>query len=380
MLRTLPLLLLLALAPALRAQVVLTDAYFPIAGDTLRYSATENVGGLNLLTPGAARQWDFGTLAAEAEANQVITAVAGDPVFSTASLSVNLDSTTLGYYRVSGGAYSLVGLRGVLPVLPGYTFEAPVDPARPERRAPLAYQDAFTTNTTNTLTVAADSLPAEAIAELGSALNGVDSIRITSISQREDVVDAYGSLTLNGQTYEVLRERRTETLNNRIAVKIGALPFTDVTTLVAPAVPEFSEFFGQQPPRTTYYFWAQSEKETIATVTLDEAGKPKGMTFIRSDATSSIRDPFQRQARITLYPNPASRSATFDLEGLDAGTYTLRVVNVLGRQVARQQFSPTGHAARVELDVSRLPRGTYLYSITNERGRTLTTQRLLVGG
>ncbi|THH40612.1 T9SS type A sorting domain-containing protein [Neolewinella litorea] len=378
--RILTLLLLLAFTATLSGQIVLTDAYFPVAGDTLRYNTTEEVSTVVLLDPGADRQWDFGTLSAGAEADQVVTAVAGDPRFTNASLSIEVDSATVGLFQVTPDAYSLIGIRGSLDVLPGYTFEAPVSPARPERRAPLSYQDNFDLNTTITLTVATDSLPTSAREQFGNVLNGVDSIRIISRSAREDVVDAYGTLTLNGQTYAVLRERRTEVLNNRIEIKIGALPYTDVTSLVAPQVPEFSEFFGLQPPQTTYYFWSDTEKEAIATVAVDEDGNPEGITYIRSDATSSVGDPFLHQARIHLYPNPASRFATIELEGLDAGTYTLRVVNVLGRQVATQQFFPTGFSARVDLDVSRLPRGTYLYSITNERGRTLTTQRLLVGG
>lgn len=374
------LLLLLLMTAALPAQIVLTEDYLPVAGDTLRYSRGGAVPGVDLQSSGADLSWDLGFPEVTGNFQQVISAAPDDAPFAAADLVVQTDSFNQVYVSVDDGVYAIVGLSGELDVFPGYTFTTPVNPARPERRAPLAYGDTYTSTNTYQLVLSPDSLPTAVIEQYGSLLSGVDSIRLTARSEREDVVDAYGSLSLNGQTYDVLRERRTEILDNQIEFRIGILGYTNVTGLLLSADPTLAEVLGSQEPITTDYYWANGEKEAIATVTTDAGGTVTDFTFLRAEAVNSVGDPLQRQATVRLYPNPARTLATFELDGLTPGTYTLRLVNVLGRQVATRQFSPAGNSARLELDVSRLPRGTYLYSVTNERGRMLTTQRLLVGG
>ncbi|WP_116126594.1 T9SS type A sorting domain-containing protein [Lewinella sp. IMCC34183] len=380
MLKPYALFVLLLAGAVLPGQIVLTDAYFPVVGDTLRYSRAAADVSVDLLTGGANRVWDFGTIASIGDFNVVAAPVPADAPFPGAELILETETNEVAYYSVVNGNFSLVGISGVVDFLPTMDLSAPLNPARPERRAPLTFGESFTTSTINRIAVSTDSLPTPIFEEFGPLLTGVDSVRISSSSERQDFVDGYGTLTINGQTYTVLRERRTEVMDNRVEARLSIIGYTDITGTLASAAPDLADFLGRQPAQTTYYYWAAGEKEAIATVAVDGSGNITGLTFIRGDATNSVGEPFLRQASVKLYPNPASREATFELEGLDPGTYTLRVVNVLGRQVSSETFFPTAGTARVDLDVSRLPRGTYLYSVTNERGRTLTTQRLLVGG
>ena len=379
MLKPLTLLVILLLtAGGLSAQLTLGPAYFPAGGDTLAYSRADSTFSIDLLTPGANRQWDFGSQAAASSYVRVVEAVS-DTLFPDADVRVALDGATSGFYSLTDTAYSLVGLSGDLAVLGDYTFNAPVSPARPERRAPLTYEDAFVSNTKNVILIPRDSIPDEAFAMYGQALASLDTLRITSSSNRTDVVDAYGTLTLNGQTYEVLREKRTEITNTIIEAKTGILGYLDITGLIRPQVPDLASFFGQQDPVVTYYYWTDTEKEAVAIVTVDEEETPTAMTFIQADSVNSTRGPNLFQARVDVYPNPAFGRTTFEVRGLDPGVYTLRLVNVLGRKVSTTQFTPVGDRTQVDVDLSGLPRGTYLYSLTNERGRILTTRRLLVG-
>ncbi|MCP9234952.1 T9SS type A sorting domain-containing protein [Lewinella sp. JB7] len=378
MLKTITCLILLFVGVQTTAQITLTNAYFPAVGDTLRYGVADSTFTVDLLSPGPARQWDFGTQAAASTRTQVVSAAA-DTTFTEADVAVDLGDSTVGFYRLTETSYDLIGIRSTIDLFPGYQFAAPFSPARAERRAPLRYGDLFSSLTNNVLVIAREEIPEEALELVGDVISNVDSIRITSESNRDDEVDAYGTLTLNGQTYEVLRERRTETVNTTIEVKSGFLPYLNVTSLVRAQVPETTEFFGQQPPVTTYYYWTNGEKEPVAAVTVDEEGTPSEMTFTRGDATNSVGGPLLAQAQVRVYPNPARGHTTFEVSGLDPGTYTLSVINVLGRKVSTTRFSPVGTSAEVWVDVSMLPRGPYLYSLTNERGRILTTRRLLVG-
>ncbi len=368
------------LVSTLGAQTVLTEAYLPVAGDTLRYSRAGELPTIDQLGPGVDREWDFGFIPSDEDFELVYSAVPATAPFPNADLVLESGDSTAAYYSLSDGTLSLVGIVGELQLFQGRDLTAPVNPPLPDRRAPLRYGDRFDNSSSVQVVIARDSLPAAAQEQFGTILSGVDSIRVTSTTEREDVVDAYGTLRINGRTYTVLREARTEIMDNQIEVRVGVLGYTNVTGLVSPLAPQFADFLGRQPARTTYFYWSDEVKESVATVAVDEMGDLTDVAFIKGDATNSIGGPYLQQTLVRLYPNPASHLANFELDGLDPGTYTLRVTNVLGRQVAAQQFSATGGEARLDLDVSKLPRGTYLYSVTNERGRTLTTQRLLVGG
>ena len=372
-------LLLLLLGSLAHAQITLSNDYFPEVGDTLKYNVAPDDSDIDLLSPGPNRQWNFGDLDVVRELTLPVTSAAGDTVFTDADVAMDIDTVTTGYYRIGETALELVGLRGRTPLLAGYTVEAQVSPARAERHAPLAYGDSYTSSTTNVIVVPTDSLPEELLADL-EALSSVDSIRLTTGSERQDEVDAYGTLTIGNRTYDVLRETRVESLVTKVEVKTGALPYFDITGTLQALAPEFAPFLGEQAAVTTYYFWAQGRKEAIATVTEENDGSISRLTFIRGDATNSLSGPFLRQATINVYPNPAYGQTTFAISGLDAGNYTIRVLNVLGRKVAATDFSPSNGEAEVPINLNQLPRGTYLYSLTNERGRILTTRRLMIGG
>lgn len=370
--------LLLAAATSF-GQITLTDVYFPAAGDTLYYGVGGESASVDQLSPGAARQWDFGVQEAIAIDTQVITA-ADDLIFTQADVSVNIDSNTVGFYSITDTAYQLIGIRGDLGLETGQLFSAPISPGRSERRAPLEYQDRFSAVTTNQLTLGINEIPQELLGDVGSVLDGVDSVRISATTDRTDVVDAYGSLTINGQTYNVLRERRSETVEPKIEVLTSTiLGYLDITSAILPQIPDLADFIGEQEETITYYYWTDTEKEAVAIVTTDQDDNQTGLRFIRADSTNSFREPLLTQAQVKVYPNPAVSRANFVVEGIAPGQYTLRVINVLGRQISQQVITAVGNVTKAELDVTRLPRGTYLYSLTNERGLILTTRRLLVG-
>ena len=376
MLKAITLLMALLAAASLCGQITLTNTYFPVAGDTLRYGTAGDDFSIDQLTPGPNRQWDFGTQVAVSTSQQIYAA-ASDSIFTEADLTVTLDSLSTAFVATSETSFDLIGLRGTLDAFPGTEFSAPISPARPDRRAPLAYEDTFTSQTENRIAIARTDLSQELLDQAGNLFAAVDSVRITASSDRTSEVDAYGSLTLNGRTYNVLRERRTESIVTKIeALVLGT--YADFTSQIRALFPESADLLDTEEPVTTYYYWSDSEKESIATVT-EEDGEETQMTFIRSDATNSSRDYLLGAGQVNVYPNPARGGTTFTVAGIDPGTYTLRMVNVLGRQVSLRQFTPVAGRAKVEVDVSQLPRGTYLYSLINERGRILTTRRLLVG-
>ena len=106
---------------------------------------------------------------------------------------------------------------------------------------------------------------------------------------------------------------------------------------------------------------------------VDVAVDPQGRLLISDDQSGTI---YQLTAPATplaarsaagaataqVYPNPTGAGpATLDLTGLAAGTYTITVLDLLGRAVQASQLAPGG--TRPTLDLSPLARGSYLVQV-----------------
>ena len=369
-------------ASALSAQVELTAAYFPVVGDTLKSDTADSTyaASLDFSQAGADVFWDFGTPVSVNERSEAVDALgAADTLFPGATLKIQTTPTTESFYLSTATDFTLVGLQTSFDLLPDLTLTTPVNPGRSTRRAPLRYLDVYMTETSNATVISPDSLPEAARELIGDALDNVDSLRITTLSSRTDVVDAWGTVKINGNRFDVLREVRTEAIEIRLAVKTGFLPFIDVTGTIAILDPDLAEFVGPQPITVTYFYWSPGVKEPIVEIaTLEETGAVTNVNYKRTERATSTDGPQFRQARVKVYPNPATELATFEIEGLSRGEYHLTLTNGLGQRVDQRTFSPLGDQTRVSLDVSRLPQGAYIYSLRNERGRTVAAKRLIV--
>ncbi|MDV7394326.1 hypothetical protein RZS08_23290, partial [Arthrospira platensis SPKY1] len=107
----------------------------------------------------------------------------------------------------------------------------------------------------------------------GGILNNLpitpDSLRIRINTQRTDEVDAWGTLTIPGGIYDVLREKRTELRQTRIDAKIGFFPaWVDVTDIFVEllSLPGLGSL-----TQESYYFWSNEALEPIAVLSLSPA-------------------------------------------------------------------------------------------------------------
>jgi hypothetical protein len=89
---------------------------------------------------------------------------------------------------------------------------------------------------------------------------------------------------------------------------------------------------------------------------------------------SSIPTEYQLQQN---YPNPFNPSTTIEFSVKEAGNVTIRVMNVLGEEIATIEsgFRAAGRY-RVNFDASRLATGVYLYQI--RAGNFVETKRMLL--
>lgn len=94
-----------------------------------------------------------------------------------------------------------------------------------------------------------------------------DSIRIRINTKRLDVVDGYGTCTIPGGAYPVLRLKRSEYTTTNLDVLVPFLGWTDVSGFLGGAGGGGIGNFIGTDTTNTYRFYSGTEKEEIAVVT-----------------------------------------------------------------------------------------------------------------
>ena len=379
--RLLVLISLLVFPALVASQEVLTTNYFPAPGDTLftavasrAYAAEQDF----LLEGGADLTWTFEDPTELFRSDDPV-GTSEDERFPSAELVITRDVVTQDYLRVDGDVLNLVGVVSRLAILPSFELVAPADPVRPLRRAGLTPGTEFRSETVNSVTISPNDLPDEAVALIGSeTLATVDSMRITTLSNRQDSVDAFGTVILDDTPYSTIRERRREFIYIRLELKRGRLPFIDVTETIRVIEPSLGGFLGEQDTVDTYFWWNNDSKEPILEVGVNTANEVVEMRYKRTPQSTSTRGPGLTQAEVKLYPNPATDAVNYEVSKLARGRYQLAVTNMLGQRVVQRAFNAFGDQTRLTLDLADLRSGQYLVSLTNERGRIIATRKLRV--
>ncbi len=367
---------LVAFAANLFAQITVTDASFPAAGDTLKYATDLDPDGV-VITPANTNStvWDFSGLGPTVKSETVFRAAAEGSAaaeFPTANLvTISEGGQNETYYSVSATSFTNLGFFGVdptggLPIPTTFRFDPPVA----ERRAPMNILD---------ITQSASSLGiAFAIADLGpladslGPLAGIaDSIRIRGTAERLDFVDAHGSLTIPGGTYDVLREKRTEYRDTRLDIH-SFLGWQDITDLIPAG--GFGDGLGTDTT-ITYLFFSNTEKEIIAEVNTGSDGLvPQSVTYKDNGVVSNNSEVFGTDLEVLVSPNPANEQAVFTLKNRVSGDYSLRLMDARGQVALRSNLTQTDNAIQLQ----GMSSGTYFYQVFDENNRAVASGKLLI--
>jgi hypothetical protein len=376
--QSLPFVFFLFVVLGLQAQITINNSNFPVAGDTLLLAIDNLPSGIEITPAGGSQTWDFTTLQSPFTTQTVYKdANEGDFAANFPSADLVAQTNEVGelYYHVSNDIFELVGFAGEDPAGFGVEVATQFDPPYTERRAPLNFFDVNQTESALLVPFAAEDIP-------GDIFDGLpvtpDSIRIRVAIDLLDVVDAWGTLTIPGGIYDVLREKRTEIRETRVDIKVGFFSWTDVTDiLLAGAGPPLTDFLGADTT-ITYNFLSDEAKEPIAVVSTENDGETvTQVQFKSNDITSDVKVISEVKPGVYAYPNPAIVNVRFEFSNLDPGDYQLKIINILGVEVWSQKYQISGNRTE-RVNISFLRKGTYLYSLVNEDGKTLTTKRLIV--
>lgn len=354
------------------AQITVTNTTFPVAGDTLKTVFDGMPTGIIINPNGGSidASWDFSGLQGMLTERVFRPASEGDAFaqFPDADLVLNVGIAGENYYRITDNNFELIGYQGPDPANLGLNLPVVVSPPIVERRAPLDFTDSYTTEGAVVVAISADDIP-------GGVLDTFDitpdSLRIRISNDRSNFVEGWGTLTIPGGTYDVIREKRVELTETHLDIKIGSL-WLDVTNAAG------FDFLGVDTT-TTYNFYNDNSKELIANVTVDNVNNDE-VLFVEykfNDVTTNVRYINNGKPDILAYPNPAIESIRLEMMNLQSGKYKVRIYNILGVEVWNREYNVNGNRI-VKVDLTNFRKGTYLYSLDNENGKTISTKRLIV--
>ena len=363
------------IATAAQAQITITNASFPYAGDTL-FTSVDNLPSGNYITgSGGSQSWDFTTLQAPFPRRTLLLPAMQGPgsyAFPNATYYASVNANLVAYYRVSNNMVELLGYFGEDPLGLGVQSASRFDPPVVQQRAPLNYNNTNESQANLSLAFSANDLPAGVVDNLPIT---PDSLRIRLNIQRSDVVDAWGTITIPGGIYDVLREKRTEVRETRLDAKVGFFGWQDVTDIAIQALglPTLG-------PQTTvnYYYFSNEAIEPIALVVANEdETQVQRVEYKANNIATNVQNIDALKPGVWAFPNPAIVNVRFEFTNLPAGRYKLKIHNILGIEEWRKSYYINGNHTE-KIDISALRKGTYLYSLSDEQGKTITTRRLIV--
>ncbi len=372
-----------ALCLSASAQITITNAVFPVAGDTLRYANDVNPVGVNPATPpGGGQTWMFTGLAKDNTSEIVFKAANSGMHFLSFSGAELVQAGGVGetYFNVTPNKFEAMGYAGADPTGLGLNVTALFAPALVERRAPLNFIDINSSVSSLRLTFPTDQPPLSTI--FANLPVNVDSLRILRSTNRLDVVDAWGTCQIPGGQYPVLRTKRTDYVTSGAEVYVVLFPgfgtWVDISTVIGGGGGGGLGGLIGTDTTITYLFLTGTEKEEIAAATM--SNDQSTVTNMRFKNNATVDAPALNApgvAGISAFPNPAIDWVRFDYTNLPQDEYTLKIFNIIGKEVWKEtyQLAGTNHF-RVELE--NFKKGTYLYSLSNKKGNVIGTKRLVV--
>jgi hypothetical protein len=373
-----------ALCFAANAQITVNNSYFPSSGDTVRTARMEDPDDsfdALIRPPGGPYVWDFSNAVTDGTSTTVYqsaSAGANVALFSGADLVV-IGEAGETYFDKTADQFIALGYAGTDPGGFGLSVVAKFSPAVVERKAPLNFFDIQVNTTDLSLPFSTAQLP-------DSLFEGVpisiDSIRVRLNTQRVEACDAYGSVKLpSGTEYDVLRVRRTEYTTTNLDVKVPFLGWVDISTLLGGGGGGggLTDFLGTDTT-VTHRFFANDVPQEVAILTLNNSGNEIDDIRFKTETTSSvISDWFDAPgaASVSAFPNPAIDYVRFDCFNLPNDEYTLKIYNIVGKQVHRETHQLVGNKS-IRLDLNNFRKGTYLYSLVNKKGDVIGTKRLVI--
>lgn len=288
------------------AQITITSAVFPVAGDTLHFAFGNQPGAINQIftPPGGGQQWDLSGLQPSQTWDQIFknpqsgSAYGNFPAATILYAPVNSSAEVYG--QVTGSAVTDLGYFGLDELGLGLNLLFKKSPALEESWAPANFFDIHQSSS-NVLTAFDAPIAPPALLNLSPT---ADSFRIRVTYQRIGVIDAWGTLTIPNGSFDVLRKKQTEYKSTAVDVKVAPLGWIDISTIGGQQVLPLGT-----DTITTFHFLNDQSKEAIAVCRLNTAqNQVTSVQYKAAKAPSATLLPSKPEVLLSVYPNPAQGS------------------------------------------------------------------------
>lgn len=360
-------LLFLGLFVQVKAQITVSNAVFPNVGDTLFFAVDNQPSGIVMTAPGGDQKWDFShlqpaltfQLAFEDPATGVNqqTYPAANLVYKTGVANGEA------YLQNNGSEVLILGFSGGDQNVLGLELASIYNPPIVQSRAPINFFDIHQISTGLLLPFAPNILP-----DVDQLPVRPDSIRIRAAINRLDVVDGWGTLTIPGGTFDVLREKRTEYRELRLDVKVPPLGWLDITDLAL----QFLQLNELGVDTTvSFYFYNDQSKEPIAICTTDNSQlRVVSVQYKNLGISTGLKNKEQLITDFSVFPNPAQNILQLRASGLKSANYTITLYSILGQEVFHKTGRTDSGRLFDQVDISSLDSGVYLGKISSGNHQT----------
>ena len=329
-------------------QITITNESFAKAGDTLLTAVDNLPSGEYITENGSAQSWDFTTLQSPFPRRTLLLPAMQGPgsfAFPSATYYASISDNLVAYFRVSENLVEILGFYGEDPLGLGVETASRFEPPVVQQRAPLDFLDSNESETNLAIAFSTDNLPAEVLDNLPIT---PDSLRIRLNVQRSDLVDAWGTMTIPGGIYDVLRERRIEVRDTRLDALVGFFGWQDITDIAIEGLG-----ITQLGTQTTvnYYYFSNELIEPVALVVANEdETEVQRVEYKANDIASNIQNVEALKPGVWAFPNPAIVNVRFEFTNLPAGRYKLKIHNILGIEEWRKSYYINGnHTEKVDI-------------------------------
>ncbi len=323
----------------IQAQITITNTTFPVVGNLFNYSIDINPTVNELITPpGFNQSWNFSGL----QTDQTYTRSFMSPstgahtaIFPGADLLV-VEAGREMYYNVTSNLVEFLGYFGSDPINIGINLPIKQLPPIAERVSPVEMFGTYMSSSGSLTGFRKIDLPPNSSIWQLPFIAATDSLRIRTSHNQLGAVDGWGTLSIPGGCFEVLREKRTIYVEKRVDAKVAPLGWLDVTdqmiqnagftTLGVDTIVEF-------------HFLTNTDRQEIAILTLNRTQSAVvkaqfktlsgGQLAISNVAATPESCPNANNGRITITATGGAGTLTYSISGPVTQTNNTGVFNGL---------------------------------------------------
>lgn len=354
-------------------QITVTNATFPAKGDVLKMAIT-NEASIDVGTTNGPQTWDFSSLSSGVliDEEYIDISEGSDPIaFPGADMVLRVEGSER-YIKSSANKLEIIGVGGENDFIP---VEVSVNYSKFPvlRRAPINFIDSNSGESEFNVAFSSEILPPELLAVLPIR---PDSIRIQFISSSRGTVDAYGTLKMQGQEFQVLREKSEVISETKAGLKVFGI-WLDAEGFISVLPEAFSGFLGKDTT-FTYNFYSDTRKEVLVSAEYDINNDLQSVNFVNlGNVMSGTENDLFTDILPEIFPNPASDKLTVHIPDMTDGNYILTITDLSGRYVHFQALSAI-NGLRTDIQTTSFLPGQYIIQIRGKHNNSVFSAPFMI--